>query len=319
MIAERASQVLKVTNSKLVVFTMCVLALPSLPLEAQYIGDQFPGLAGLKAGTAPGPGIYLTVPLYYRDSNVSIYDAHGDLVLKNFRAAIDVFALPAVAVVTPFKILGATYGASYSQWIINGVVNVAAINAQKSTGYGFGDIYVQPVILGWHFPHADFTAGYSFFAPTGAGSSGQHMWVNEIDLGGTLYLDEGKKWNLSTMSYYDFNRPKNNTSIKVGDILTLGGGAGRTFLKGAANAGVAYGAQWKMTHDSGADIPPIVSITNGRFFAVGPEVDMPVFAKGLNVGLVSFRYMWIVGPKTALGGQLLVASLTFAHLRPPSH
>jgi hypothetical protein len=131
-----------VKNSRLAVFAICIFASSSLPLNAQYIGDQFPGLVGLKAGSLPGPGLYITLPLYYRDSNVSIYDPHGNQVLKNFRAAMDVIALPSVAVVTPFKILGATYGASYSQWIINGVVNVAAVNAQKSTGYGFGDIYV---------------------------------------------------------------------------------------------------------------------------------------------------------------------------------
>jgi hypothetical protein len=306
-----------VKNSKLAVFAICIFASWSIPLKAQYIGDQFPGLAGLKAGSLPGPGFYVTLPLYYRDSDVSIYDAHGNQVLKNFTAAINVIALPSVAVVTPFKILGATYGASYSQWILNGVVNVAAANFHRSTSYGFGDIYAQPVILGWHIHAADITAGYAFFAPTGAGSSGQHMWVNEIDFGGTLYLGEAKKWNVSTTSYYDFNRKKNNTDIKVGNILTLAGGVGRSFLKGAANAGVAYGAQWKMTHDSGSDIPPFLPITNGRFFALGPEVGVPVFAKGLNVGLVSFRYLWVVGPKTALGGQLLVASFTFAHLRPP--
>ena len=115
------SQGLRVTKSKLATFALCLFACSGLPLEAQYLGDQFPGLAGLKAGSFPDPGIYLTLPLYYRDSNVSIYDAHGDQLLKNFRAAIDLIALPAVAVVTPFKILGATYGASYSQWIINGL------------------------------------------------------------------------------------------------------------------------------------------------------------------------------------------------------
>jgi hypothetical protein len=307
-----------VKNAKFAILATCIFA-SSLSLKAQYIGDQFPGLAGLKAGSLPDPGIYLTLPLYYRDSNITIYDAHGDQVLKGFTSAIDVFALPSAAVITPFKILGATYGASYTQWIINGLLNVAATNFQRSTGYGFGDIYVQPVILGWHVPHADFTAGYSFFAPTGAGTSGQHMWVNEIDFGGTFYPDAAKKWNVSTMSYYDFNRKKNNADIKVGNILTLAGGVGRSFLKGAANAGVAYGAQWKMTHDSGSDIPRFLPITNGRFFVVGPEADVPVFAKGLNVGLVSFRYLWVVGPKTSLGGQLLVASFTFAHIRPPSH
>lgn len=95
------------------------------------------------------------------------------------------------------------------------------------------------------------------------------------------------------------------------------GGIGRSFLKGAANAGVAYGAQWKMTHDSGSDIPPLLPLTNGRVFGVGPQIDMPVFAKGLNVGLVSFRYMWLVGAKTALGAQVLTVSFTFARIFHP--
>jgi hypothetical protein len=80
---------------------------------------------------------------------------------------------------------------------------------------------------------------------------------------------------------------------------------------------VAYSAQWKTTHDSGSDIPASLPIMNGRFFALGPEIDFPVFPKGLNVGLVSFRHEWVVGPKTALGGQLLIASFTFAHIIPP--
>jgi len=187
----------------------------------------------------------------------------------------------------------------------------------RSGNYAFGDIYVTPVSLGWHLPSADITAGYSFFAPTGGGSAGKHMWVNELNLGGTLNLGDGKKWNVSTMSYWDFNNKKNNTNIKVGDILMLVGGIGRSFLKGAGNAGVAYGAQWKLTHDSGSDIPPQLSINNGRFFAVGPDFSMPVFAKGVNLGLVGFRYLWVVGPKTSLGGQLMTISFTFAHLIPP--
>ena len=72
-------------------------------------------------------------------------------------------------------------------------MNVAALNLTRSTNYGFGDIYAQPVILGWHVRFADVTAAYAFFAPTGAGSSGQHMWVNEINFGATFYPDAGKK------------------------------------------------------------------------------------------------------------------------------
>jgi hypothetical protein len=306
-------QVWRAANSTLF-FAICLLAYSSLPVNAQYIGDQMVGLTGLKAGSQPAPGFYLALPLFYSDHNISIYDAQGRQVAKNLSVDINVIALPALQVVTPFKILGAHYGAGYSQWTIKGLLNVASTDFQRSTGYGFGDIYVQPLILGWHVKRADITAGYAFFAPTGNGTSGQHMWVNEINFGTTVYADAAKQWHLSTMMYYDFNRKKDTADIKVGDILTLSGGVGRSFLKGAANAGVAYGAQWKMTHDTGSGIPPNLPITNGRFFAVGPEIGMPVFAKGRNIGLVSFRYLWIVGAKTALGGQALALSFTFAHL-----
>lgn len=302
-------------SHKRAVFAICVLASLSLPLRAQYLGDQMIGLTGLKAGSQPGPGIYVTLPLYFLDRSISIYDAQGSQLLKNATGDISLFMLPSFQVVTPYKFLGATYSAAFTEWINNGVVNVAAANFQRSTNYSYGDIYVQPLILGWHTQHADITTGYSFFAPTG--SNGQHMWVNEFDFGTTLYPDAAKKWNVSTMMYYDFNGTKDNANIKVGNIVTLSGGAGRSFLKGAANVGVAYGAQWKVTHDKGPDIPARLPITDGRVFGVGPQVDMPVFAKGSNVGIVSFRYLWPVGPKTSLGGQTLTVSFTFAHIRPP--
>lgn len=156
------------TKHKLAILAICIFA-ASVPLNAQYLGDQIVGLAGLKAGSMPGPGIYVTLPLYFRDSNISLYNAQGDQVLKNFTGNIDLFLLPAAQVVTPFKILGATYGASYMEFISNGIVSVAAADFKRSTGEAFGDIYVQPVILGWHLPTADITAAYAFFAPTGSG------------------------------------------------------------------------------------------------------------------------------------------------------
>jgi hypothetical protein len=291
-----------------------IICSSSLSLEAQYFGSQQLGLAGLEAGTLPEPGFYVTLPLYFLDRDISFYGPQGN-PLKGVTENINLFLLPALEVVAPFKILGANYGAAYSEWISNGRVDVASVNFHRSTGYHFGDIYVQPLILGWHTPHADVTTGYAFFAPTGPGSAGLHMWVHEIDFGTTLYADAGKKWNVATIMYYDFNQRKTNEDITVGNIMTLSGGAGRTFLKGAANAGVAYGAQWKITHDSGSDIPAILSINNGRVFGVGPEIDLPVFVRGQNLGLFSFRYLWMVGPKTALGGQVLTASFTFARLK----
>ena len=58
-------------------------------------------------------------------------------------------------------------------------------------------------------------------------------------------------------------------------------------------------------------------IANGRVFGVGPELDMPVFTKGKNLGLVSVRYLWPSGPKEALGGQVFAIAFTLAHLPKP--
>jgi hypothetical protein len=305
------------THHKIFAFAIGFLFFSSAVVTAQYQGEQQIGFTGLKAGSQPDPGIYITLPLYWWDHDVSIYDAQGNAILKqNVSAALNAFLLPSATVVTPFKILGATYGASFTQWILNGVLNVSALNNQftKAGGYGYGDVYVVPATLGWHMAHGDVTAGYGFWAPTGAGIHGRHMWTNEIDFGATIYADHDKKWNVSTMMYYDIPRPKSDTDVTVGQIMTLSGGAGRSFLKGAANVGVVYGAQWKITHDSGSGIPALLPITNGRVFGVGPGVQMPVFAKGRNVGLVGFQYEWLVNPTTAFGGRVLTASFTFARL-----
>ena len=299
-------------NLKLAFCAISVLAFSTLPLKAQYQGLQLPGFTGLQAGTQPPlPGYYVTIPLFYDYHDISIYGPQGNQVLKDATTGINVIVLPSFDVVTPFKILRANYGASFTEYIANGRVDVAALNFSRSTAYSYGDIYVQPAVLGWHLKRADITAAYAFFAPSNTSAS-LHMWVNEIDFGTTLYADAARKWNVSTMMYYDFNSKKNNADIKVGQIMTLSGGVGRSFLKGAANAGVAYGAQWKMTHDSGSGIPPLLPIANGRVFGVGPEIDMPVFAKGKNFGLVSVRYLWPSGPKEALGGQVFMVSFTFA-------
>jgi hypothetical protein len=99
-----------------------VIFLASLfPLRAQYQGLQQIGLAGLGAGTQPAPGIYVTSPLDYRFSNISLYNAHGQQILRDLTGDVNVIVVPGVAVVTPFKILGANYGASYTQWVSNGV------------------------------------------------------------------------------------------------------------------------------------------------------------------------------------------------------
>ena len=290
--------------------------LTCVSLQAQYQGNNLLGDLGLGAGSQPGPGIYVSTPLFYGNRYSGLRGAQGQDILTNLDLNIGFITIPAIAVTTPFKIFGATYGFQAVPAVLNQALTVASTNFQRSRGFGFTDLYVQPVSLGWRAKRADFLVGYAFFAPTG-GDHGLHMWVNEPSAGATVYFDADKKWRASTAAFFDLNQKKRTQDIKVGDILTLEGGVGRSFLKGAGSAGLAYAAQWKVTHDRGTDIPTALPITNGRNFAIGPEITVPVYGKGANLVLVGFRYEWQFGAKTNFEGQTLVASITFAHLILP--
>jgi len=58
---------------------------------------------------------------------------------------------------------------------------------------------------------------------------------------------------------------KDGTNIRVGDLLTVEGGLGKSFMQGAVNVGIAYYAQWKLTDDDfGVDLAPVLGRELGR-------------------------------------------------------
>ena len=120
---------------------------------------------------------------------------------------------------------------------------------------GFTDLYVQPINLGWHKDRADYSAGVGIYAPTGRYDAtaddnlGMGMWTLELFGGGTWYLDEAKSWSFATTASYEFHSKKEDSDIRVGQILTLEGGLGKAYMDGAVNVGLAYYGQWKVTDD----------------------------------------------------------------------
>jgi hypothetical protein len=79
---------------KLIFYVICILAFSASPLKAQYQGYQFLGLDGLKAGSQPSQGYYLTMPLYYGWYGISIYGPQGNLVLKDAISDTHMLVLP---------------------------------------------------------------------------------------------------------------------------------------------------------------------------------------------------------------------------------
>jgi hypothetical protein len=290
------------------------LLLAPATARAQLLGFNLRGDTGVKSGSQPGPGIYVMSPLYFRSDYSGLRDRNGDKILSGLDVDVNLFVVPGLAVTTKAKIAGGTYGFSIIPLIMDQRLTLAAPGFSAATGWGFSDMIFQPLSLGWRTNKADFLAGYAFFAPTGPSDRSLNMWGHELTAGTTVYLDSEKKWHVAATGFYDFHNKKQDEDLRVGQYLTLEGGAGRSFLKGAAHAGLAYVAQWKMTDDSGSDFPPNLQKSKNRAYGLGPEVAMPVFARGPLVGLVNVRYTWEFGAETNFEGGNFLISFILARL-----
>jgi len=89
-------------------------------------------------------------------------------------------------------------------------------------------------------------------------------------------------------------------------------------MKGGVNAGLVYYAQWKVTSDSGSDLPRILQLaglqnSKNKAYALGPEVRV-VIPK--IEGQLTFRYYKEFGNRTVTEGHTFVAAITFFLHRP---
>jgi hypothetical protein len=302
------------------------------PAHAQLNGENLLGDMGVKSGTQPEPGLYVST-IYYRYRADSIKDAHGRSINadRTGKAGQTINAgVPVVYYVTPNKVLGANFAAMAVVPLANGGLEAPGLGLSESASLGLSDLYVMPAQLGWHFERADVLAGVAGFAPTGrysAGASdnlGKGMWSYEVSAGGTFYVDPQRTLSLSTTAYWETHSKKDGevriehltlTDVKVGDLLTLEGGAGKSFLHGGASVGVAYYAQWKTTSDDfgRSSIAPGLSGVpeRHRVWGVGPDVTIPIATKTRLISLINVRYLWEQGAQLKTQGQSLTLTTTF--------
>jgi hypothetical protein len=176
---------------------------------------------------------------------------------------------------------------------------------------------VQPINLGWHMKQADVVAGYGFFAPTGRytkdadDNTGLDMWGHELSVGTTVFFDESKAMDVSTVAALEFHGTKSHSNARVGTLLTLEGGLGRNFAGGAMKVGLVYVAQWKLTDDTLTGLQALLVKGKNSVAALGPELTLPLASKSLLVGFVTVRYEWEVLAHTTTQGNTLIVSAAF--------
>ncbi|HSL22659.1 MAG TPA: transporter [Vicinamibacterales bacterium] len=310
--------------------TLVAAACSVAPAYAQLNGENLLGDMGVKSGTQPEPGVYVA-HIYYRYYTDSIRGPAGDpIVLDPTGAGSQTIhaAVPLVIYVSRKTFLGANYSAMTVMPFANGSLEAPGLGLSEHASTGPSDLYVMPVQLGWHLKRADAVAGFAFFAPTGrhaAGASdnvGKGMWSYEVSAGTTVYLDKQRTWSLATAGFWETHSKKEGelriqnlaiSDVKVGQLFTLEGGVGKSFLHGAAGVGLAYYAQWKVTSDEMRFSAPVPSVPlpqdRHRVWGLGPDVTIPIATKKRLISLLNVRYLWERGARIKTqGGSLLVTS-----------
>ena len=288
---------------------------------AGFMGHNSKGDFGLMSGSQLPPGFY-AIPLYYRYDGDSIKGKDGESIQIDPEGGgsldLNVYVL-GIYWVSDFKILGANYSFQLYGALADNTFEVPILGLQDSVDTNLTDSYVQPINLGWHTDRADFSTGLGVYIPTGEydpeGSEnlGLGMWSFEFFAGTTIYFDEAKSWHFAATAFYETHTEKEDTDIKVGDILTLEGGLGKSFMDGAVSIGAAYYAQWKITDDDlGSTGELLEGRSLGKFqvYGIGPELVLPIATKKKFYGLVSARYLWEFGAQSTVEGNTFV--LTFA-------
>jgi len=294
---------------ELVVVLVCMFLGSASSVLAQQKGQYVPGQWGLNAGVIPEPGItYGNLALNY--SAGTLNDANGNSI-SGIKGTYAFWVDENIFYYVPkHKFLGGYFMPYIVLPVANGSLTASGpleipefgINAG---GFGFADIYVQPVNFGWHLKRADINAGYGFTAPTGRYSSapgttdnvGSGYWGNDITTNTTFYLtkNKGTSANLATVWEIHGEKPITNAVTGFparktpGQAFTIEWGLGQVLplkkdFSRLLQVGLVAYDQWQITSNSGVTVlgTPAFALPYYSVHALGFQTNYILPAKALN-------------------------------------
>ena len=341
---------------------LLMIATRATPARAQH-GDYLLGTVGLLGAQQPPEGLfYQNLWSYYRASGGGFIEANNILCGKRGRLCLGVNASASASLdmfvdqnifwlITPFKIpyIDATYGAmidvpfaiadtsgsggiqpnlTFEGRNHNFNLSGPTLNVGGGVTKGsIGDIWFEPIDLGWHFKHLDMLVTGSFMAPTGPYNAdanvniGYGHWSGDLGLGGIIYPDEARLWSLSIMSHYEMYSSQEGRPYVLGDQLPFEWGTGKTFnlpsriFQQLTIGAVGY-AQWQTTDNQiqvstnraiGNAIKRALMESNASVYSAGPAVQLLT-----TFGLFDLRYYNEFGAQATPSGQQLMFSVALA-------
>jgi len=116
--------------------------------HAQLRGNHILGSNGLHAGTQSAPSVSFSVPFYWYDAT-KLINSKGEVINSFPNTTVFMTGINA-SIVTNIKILNANYGAGVLVSFMSNRIESDIM--QSDIPFGFTDMYVQPVQLGWQLP-----------------------------------------------------------------------------------------------------------------------------------------------------------------------
>ena len=294
------------------VLIIALLVLSSAVMADGDLGHKILGAVGLDAGNQPGEGVYAGDRFIYFSAD-RLRDRHGGL------APVKGFDMGAFANVVgasgTLKLEEGPYLTAAFAVPVAGVSLKADAPLVDINQFGLGDIFVEPLMVGWRLPRLDAVASYSFYAPTGQLNRkglARPQWTHQFSTGGTVFFDDERAFRLSLLASYNLYEPKAGIDITRGDTMAIQGGLGGKFFQ-ILDVGVAGYALWQVGDDRGSALPPALRGLREQAIGLGPEIGITIPA--LRAKLTA-RYEWDLGAIARPEGQVLVVGLSFLAWRP---
>jgi hypothetical protein len=264
--------------------------------HAQNRGVYPLGLSAINSGVSAAPGFtYNNSFLFYaRDEQKG---GDGEAIATGQQAVLlDMNTLLWASSQEMAKLGNARFSCAVTIPIANNSLSSSTQGA-ISGGGGLGDVYFQPVILGWQQDRADIRAIVGVLAPTGkfnAGAKdnvGNGYWTPVIAAGETFYLSADKATTVSLFEMYEFHTTQSGTQIRPGETFDLDYSVMRAFrVHGESRLQVGvigYGA-WQTTAKTGPSVTPAEVTQRYRVNALGVGMNLLLPTQKVTLSLKYF-------------------------------
>jgi hypothetical protein len=280
---------------KAFLLAIAFVLLAALGAQAAEIGHYAPSVLNIRDYFVPHQGFYAAMYNVFYSSD-TYKNGSGDAVDSitlgggtiDVETDLNMYTLaPTLMWVSPWKVMGAHYAAYITPTFGNiglgaALSTTTILGASEKTAdfsqFGVGDLYVQPVWLGWSLKHWDFELGYGFYAPIGKydvvttylpppidltvkgaapDNIGLGFWSHQFQGGVAWYPWEHRGTAVMMAVTYEFNSRERKLDITPGSHVAINWGISQILPlsenKLLLEVGVKGFSLWQVSPDYGDD------------------------------------------------------------------